>query len=67
MRIPEDATNPHGWKPLRASYLEQPSVHLSRTGGRNRTGLEPALVGRDAELALLREALGRRRRAVEGY
>ena len=54
----EDVVTSTGGKPLRASYLEQPSVHLSRTGGRNRTGLEPALVGRDAELALLREALG---------
>jgi class 3 adenylate cyclase/two-component SAPR family response regulator len=53
----EEVVSSTGAKPLRASYLQRPRVRLSCSGGQDRLRLEPALVGREAEVAVLGEAL----------
>ena len=59
----DELARPGGAKPLAAYYLERPKAHvLGHLGGRHLAG-QAALVGRDAELAVLSDAL---RDAISG-
>ena len=53
----EEVAAPPGTNPLRGTYLQRPKARASRPRGGSRSASTAALVGREAELAVLQAAL----------